>query len=133
MILRDDWSRCREFASYQIIGAAIEVHRTLGGPGLLESIYASALCHELKLQGLKVQTQVPIEVLYKGERIRDPLILDILVENCIVIEVKATERESAVFEAQLLTYLRLMNLHLGLVINFGNRHVKDGIKRVINA
>lgn len=118
--------------TYKIIGAAMEVHRTLGGPGLLESIYESALCHELLLQGLKIQSQVPIEVRYKDVKIRDPLILDILVENQIIIEVKATEKENPIHEVQLLTYLRLTGLRLGLVINFGNRYIKEGIKRVIN-
>jgi GxxExxY protein len=73
--------------SYKIIGAAIEVHRTLGGPGLLESIYESALCH-VSLQGLRTQTQVPIDVNYKGVKIRDPLFLDILVDDKIIVEVK---------------------------------------------
>jgi GxxExxY protein len=118
--------------TYKIIGAAMEVHRTLGGPGLLESIYESALCHELLLQGLKIQSQVPIEVRYKGVKIRDPLILDILVENQIIIEVKATEKENPIHEVQLLTYLRLNGLRLGLIINFGSRYIKEGIKRVIN-
>jgi GxxExxY protein len=118
--------------SYKIIGAAIEVHRTLGGPGLLESIYESALCHELSLQGLKIQSQVPIGVSYKGVKIRDSLILDILVENRIIIEVKATEKENPIHEVQLLTYLRLTDLRLGLLINFGSKQVKEGIKRVIN-
>lgn len=118
--------------SYKVIGAAIEVHRTLGGPGLLESIYESALCHELSLQGLKVQSQVPVEVMYKGIQIRDPLLLDILVEDRIIIEVKATEKDNPIHEVQLLTYLRLKGLLLGLLINFGHRQIKDGIKRVIN-
>lgn len=119
--------------SYKIIGAAIEVHRTLGGPGLLESIYESALCHELSLQGIKTRSQVPVEVNYKGIKIRDPLFLDILVDDRIIVEVKATEKEHPIHEVQLLTYLRLTGLRLGLVINFGLRQVKDGIKRVINA
>jgi GxxExxY protein len=118
--------------SYKIIGAAIEVHRTLGGPGLLESIYESALCHELSLQGLKISSQVPVEVKYKGVKIRDPLFLDILVDNRIIVEVKATEKENLIHEVQLLTYLRLTGLRLGLLINFGARQVKEGIKRVIN-
>jgi GxxExxY protein len=118
--------------TYKIIEAAIEVHRALGGPGLLESIYESALCHELTLQGLKIQSQVPVEVRYKDVRIRDPLILDMLVENRIIIEVKATEKENRIHEVQLLTYLRLTGLQLGLVINFGSPQVKDGIRRVIN-
>lgn len=118
--------------SYKIIGAAIEVHRTLGGPGLLESIYESALCHELKLQGLNVRSQVPVDVCYKGIKIRDPLFIDILVEDRIIIEVKATEKDHPIHDVQLLTYLRLTGLRLGLVINFGAKHVKEGIKRVIN-
>ena len=118
--------------TYKIIGAAIEVHRTLGGPGLLESIYESALCHELTLQGLKFQSQVPVEVCYKGVIVREPLILDILVENQIIVEVKATEKENSIHEVQLLTYLRLTRLHLGLLINFGSKHIKEGIRRVIN-
>jgi len=118
--------------TYKIIGAAMEVHRNLGGPGLLESIYESALCHELSLQGLKIQAQLPVEVRYKGVIIREPLVLDILVENQIIIEVKATEKENPIHEVQLLTYLRLTGLRLGLVINFGSRYIKEGIKRVIN-
>ena len=118
--------------SYKIIGAAIEVHRTLGGPGLLESIYESALCHELCLHGLKVRSQVPIEVNYKGMKIKDPLFLDILVDDCLIVEVKATEKANPIHEVQLLTYLRLTGLRLGLVINFGAKQVKEGIKRVIN-
>lgn len=79
--------------SYKVIGAAIEVHRSLGGPGLLESIYESALCHELHLIGLRVEKQKPIPVIYKGVVIREPYILDLLVENQVIIEVKATEKE----------------------------------------
>lgn len=118
--------------TYKIIGAAMEVHRTLGGPGLLESIYESSLCHELSLQGLKIQSQVPVEVRYKGVIIRDPLFLDILIENQVIVEVKATEKENPIHEVQLLTYLRLTGCRLGLVINFGSRHIKEGVKRVIN-
>jgi GxxExxY protein len=118
--------------SYKIIGAAIEVHRTLGGPGLLESIYEDALHYELSLQGLKVQAQVPVSVCYKGVKIRDPLFIDLLVEERLIVEVKATEQNHAIHDVQLLTYLRLSNLRLGLVINFGSRQIKEGIKRVIN-
>ena len=98
--------------SYKIIGAAIEVHRILGGPGLLESIYESALCHELSLQGLHAQTQVPIDVNYKGVEIREPLFLDILVEDKVIVEVKATEKEHPIHQVQLLTYLRLTGFRL---------------------
>lgn len=118
--------------SYKIIGAAIEVHQYLGGPGLLESIYEAALCHELALLGLEVQRQLPIQVIYKGVKIKDPLYIDILAGNKVIIEVKATDKNNPVYEAQLLTYLRLTGIKLGLLINFGNSQVKDGIARVVN-
>lgn len=119
--------------SYKVIGAAIEVHRTLGGPGLLESIYESVLCHELSLQGLKIQCQVPVEVCYKGIKIRDPLFIDILVEDRIIVEAKAIEKDHPIHEVQLLTYLWMTGLRLGLLINFGSKQIKEGIKRVINS
>lgn len=118
--------------SYKIIGAAIEVHRHLGGPGLLESIYESALCHELSLNGLKIEKQKPIPVKYKSAVIREPYLLDILVESKVIIEVKAVEKENEIHKAQLLTYLRLSNLKLGLLINFGRNSVKDGVCRIVN-
>jgi GxxExxY protein len=118
--------------SFKIIGASIEVHRTLGGPGLLESIYEAALCHELSLFGLQVQRQVPVKVSYKGVIIKEPLYVDLIVNNKVIIEVKATEKNHAIFEAQLLTYLKMTGLKLGMLVNFGNYHVKDGISRVVN-
>jgi GxxExxY protein len=118
--------------SHRIIGAAIEVHRTLGGPGLLESIYESSLCYELIQRGLYIQKQLIVPVTYKNAVVRDPLCLDILVENKVIVEVKATEKEHAIYEAQLLTYLRLTGMKLGLLINFGQECVKDGIHRVVN-
>jgi GxxExxY protein len=84
--------------SHQIIGASIEVHRTLGGPGLLESIYESALCHELILRGLRIQRQRPVQVIYKGITIREPLFIDILVEDKVLVEVKATEKNHPIYE-----------------------------------
>ena len=118
--------------SHKIIGAAIEVHRILGGPGLLESIYESSLCHELSLRGLQIQRQLYVPVKYKNVVVREPLCLDILVENKVIIEIKATEKENSIHQAQLLTYLRLTGMKLGLLINFGNISAKDGIKRVVN-
>lgn len=118
--------------SYQIIGAAIEVHRTLGGPGLLESVYESALCYELTLQGLNVKRQLSVPVMYKGVLIREPLFLDIVVENKVIIEVKSVDKYNPIFETQVLTYLRLTGLKLGLLINFGNDHIKNGISRIVN-
>jgi len=104
--------------SEQIIDAASEVHRSLG-PGLLENVYESALCYELSLRGLSFQRQVPIPVLYKGVSVRDPLFLDVLVENQIVIEVKATDKNYPYHQIQLFTHLRLLGVKSGLLINFG--------------
>jgi len=118
--------------SFKIIGAAIEVHRSLGGPGLLESIYESALIHELTLRGIKVQSQVVVPVIYKGLKMKHHLILDLLVENKVIVEIKATEKENVIHKSQLLTYLRLTDSRLGLLINFGTPRVKEGICRVIN-
>ncbi len=116
----------------KIIGAAIEVHRTLGGPGLLESVYQAALCHELSLQNMRVQTQLPVQINYKGSEVRDPLYLDLLVENLVLVEVKATSQDHSIYESQVLTYLRLSGIKLGLLINFGRKQVKDGISRIVN-
>lgn len=118
--------------SHKIIGAAIEVHKALGGPGLLESIYESCLCHELTLRGLNVKRQVIVPVHYKGSVVKDPLYLDVLVDGMVIVEVKSTEKLQPIHEVQLLTYLRLTNKKLGLMINFGQEYVKDGITRVVN-
>jgi len=118
--------------SQKIIGAAIEVHRTLGGPGLLESVYEESLAWELQNQGLRIQRQAAIPITYKGHRLADPLRLDLLVEELVIVEVKAVATYNTIFETQALTYLRLMNLRLALVINFGEKYVKDGVHRVVN-
>ncbi|MCX7006962.1 MAG: GxxExxY protein [Kiritimatiellaeota bacterium] len=115
-----------------IIGAAIEVHKELGGPGLLEDIYEEALCLELADRGLQVQRQVQVPVLYKGRRLKKPLVLDVLVVDKVIVEVKAVEKIIPVFNAQLLTYLRLADKRLGLLINFGEIKVSEGIHRVVN-
>lgn len=115
-----------------IIAAAIEVHRCLGGPGLLEGVYEEALVWELKARGFAVSRQVELPIIYKGNTLGTSLRLDLLVENLVILEVKATSSYNTIYEAQLLTYLRLANLKLGLVINFGERLVKDGIHRVAN-
>lgn len=104
----------------------------MGVPGLLESIYEAALCHELTLQGLHIQRQLPVQVVYKGIAVKEPLFLDILVDNKVIVEVKATEKNHSIFETQVLTYLRLTGIKLGLIVNFGNQYVKDGICRVVN-
>ncbi len=118
--------------SHQIISASIEVHRTLGGPGLLESVYEAALCYELTLRGLRIQRQKPVQVMYKGVAIKDPLFIDVLVEDKVLIEIKATEKNHPIYETQVLTYLRLTGIKLGLLVNFGVPYIKEGVSRVIN-
>jgi len=115
-----------------IVQAAIEVHKTLGGPGLLESVYEEALAWELAQTGLEVNRQVALPIPYKGQTLSSPLRIDLIVGELVIIECKATTKYHEIFEAQTLTYLRLTGLKLGLVINFGERLVKDGIHRVVN-
>ncbi|MGA2176528.1 MAG: GxxExxY protein [Verrucomicrobiota bacterium] len=115
-----------------IVDCAIEVHRTLGGPGLLECVYEEAMVFELEQRGMKVQRQVHVPILYKGHQLRSPLRLDLKVGGSVLVDNKATTEYHPIFEAQMLTYLRLTGLKLGLVINFGERYVKDGIHRVVN-
>lgn len=115
-----------------VVDAAIEVHRTLGGPGLLESVYEEALVFELEERGLAVVRQRQVPVIYKGHRLGTDLRLDLLVEGKLIIECKAVATYNRIFEAQTLTYLRLLDLRLGLVINFGERLVKNGIHRIAN-
>jgi GxxExxY protein len=118
--------------SRNIVGAAIEVHRVLGGPGLLESVYEEALVWELRERGLLVERQLEIPITYKEHRLSAPLRLDLLVEKKVIVECKSTANYNKIFEAQVLTYLRLLDLKLGLVINFGEKLVKDGIHRVVH-
>lgn len=115
-----------------IVECAVEVHRTLGGPGLLESVYEEALAWELVQRGLSVKRQDPLPIIYKGHRLETDLKLDLIVENLVIIECKATVQYHSIFEVQLLTYLRVTSLKLGLVVNFGEKLVKDGIHRVVN-
>ena len=118
--------------SRQIYECAIEVHKTLGGPGLLEGVYEEALAWELAKRGLKIQRQVQVPIVYKGQNLGTPMRLDLLVEGIVIVECKATSEYNAVFESQVLTYLRMTGLKLGLVINFGEKFVKEGIHRVVN-
>ena len=115
-----------------IVESAVEVHRSLGGPGLLESVYEEALVWELLQRRISLERQLVVPIVYKGHSLATPLRLDILVENKVIIEVKSATQYNPIFEAQTLTYLRMLNLKLGLVINFGERLVKDGIHRVVN-
>jgi GxxExxY protein len=114
----------------KIIGAAIEVHKALG-PGLLESIYEEALCFELELRGIQFMRQVGVDVVYKGRIIKGQRI-DIIVENEVVIEIKSLSRLPAVVMAQILSYLKATGLKTGLIINFGEKRLVDGITRVSN-
>jgi len=121
-----------ESVAHAVIGAAIEVHRTLGGPGLIESVYEEALCWELASRELLVERQKPVPLQYKGRVLSDPLRLDVLVEGVVVVECKAVAVWNDIFTAQALTYLRLAKLRLAIVINFGERLVRDGLHRVVN-
>lgn len=113
----------------RIIGCAIEVHRELG-PGLLESIYEAALAVEFGLRGIPFARQVVVPVSYKGQSLGDHRI-DFIVDKVVVLELKSVERFEPVFEAQLLTYLRLTGLRRGLLLNFNCRLLKDGIRRYV--
>ncbi len=117
--------------SHKIIGAAIEVHKILG-PGLLESAYEAALERELYLNGLSVKRQVGLPVVYKDIKCEVGYRIDLLVENKVIIEIKAVDALNDIHLAQLLTYLRLSNLKLGLLINFNVTILKNGIRRVVN-
>jgi GxxExxY protein len=117
--------------SNKIIGAAIEVHKVLG-PGLLESAYEECLCHELELRGLHYERQKPLPVMYKGRKLDCGYRLDVVVENAIILELKSCEKMEPIYEAQLLTYLKLSGLHLGLILNFNVSMMRDGIKRIVH-
>jgi len=115
-----------------IVDSAIEVHRELGGPGLIESVYEEAMVEELVRRGLKVERQLQVPIVYKGKRLGNPLRLDLKMNGLVLIDNKAVTEWNPIFEAQMLTYLRLTKLKLGLVINFGEQYVKYGIRRVVN-
>jgi GxxExxY protein len=117
--------------AHEVIGSAIEVHRALG-PGLLESAYQNCLVHELGLRGLSVETEVMIPIEYKGLLVGEAYRADLLIENKLIVELKSVESVSDVHKAQLLTYLRLTQRKLGLMINFNTALVKDGILRIVN-
>lgn len=114
-----------------IVGVAIEIHRILG-PGLLESVYQSCMKKELVNRGLNFESEVPIYAEYKGELLQEAYRLDLIVENKVVIELKVIERLASKHKAQLLTYLRLSNKKLGLLINFNEATLKSGLMRVVN-
>jgi GxxExxY protein len=113
----------------KIIGCAIEVHRNLG-PGLLESVYEEAMCVEFDIQGVHYQRQIAVPVNDKG-RVIGEYRLDLLVEDAVVVELKSVERHDPVFEAQILTYLRVTGKRVGLLINFNSKLLKEGVKRLV--
>jgi GxxExxY protein len=115
----------------KIIGACIEVHRYLG-PGLSEGLYESALCHEFELRGIAYQRQLELPVIYKGKPVGKGFV-DLLVEGQVVVELKSCESLSSVHRAQVICYLQITNLKIGLLINFNVAVLKDGIKRVIRS
>jgi GxxExxY protein len=122
----------RDPLTYAVIGAAIEVHREMG-PGLLESVYQKCLEVELKLRGIVFQAQARLPLVYKGIPIdAEDLRMDVYLPGQLVVELKAVEKLLPVHEAQLLTYLRLSQTHVGLLINFNVPVLKDGIKRMVN-
>lgn len=120
----------RDPLTEQIIGAAIEVHRLLG-PGLLESVYQKCLCHELRLRGIENLPQVEMPIIYKNQKLDRNFFMDIVIPQRRVIELKAVEKLLPIHEAQLLTYLKLSGIRLGLLLNFNVKVLKDGIKRLI--
>jgi GxxExxY protein len=115
----------------QIIDAAIKVHTFLG-PGLLESSYEACLAHELRLRGLSISTQYPIDLVYEGLRLEVGYRADLLVDNAVIVELKAVDKILSVHEAQLISYLRLTGFRVGLLINFHEERLKDGIRRRVN-
>lgn len=118
-----------EAIATKVVEAAFKVHSSLG-PGLLESVYEACLCRELSKQDLPFQTQVSMPVIYDGLRLDAGLRLDLLVAEAVVVEIKAAEKMLPLFEAQLLTYLKLSGRRLGLLINFNVPLIKDGIRRL---
>ena len=117
--------------TYEIRGAIYDVYKVLG-PGLLESVYEEALCFELEQRGLKVERQVQVPVFYKGNVLKTELRLDVLVEDKVIVELKSVEEMKKVFSKQLLTYLRLMNRRVGLLVNFNTDDILKSMHRIVN-
>ena len=115
----------------RIVDGAVQLHRELG-PGLLETVYEVILAHELRRQGLQVERQVPVTVEYRGIRFEEGFRADLIIENKVIIELKCVERLTNAHKKQLLTYLRLTDIKLGYLLNFGAALMKDGITRCVN-
>ena len=123
--------KAKDPLSYKVIGCAMEVYNVLG-PGLLESAYERALIHELQINGLSVSSQVPVEMSYKGVNLGEGLRLDLFIEDSLIVELKSVDELKPVHYKQLLTYLKLLDKRIGLLINFNVNDFRDGIKRVVN-
>ena len=117
--------------SEKVIGSAIEAHKVLG-PGLLESVYQKCLAYELRNSGMEVQQEVELPIVYKTMKVEKAFRVDMLIEDSVVLELKAVEQIMPIYKAQLLSYLRLSDLKLGLLINFNVPVLKQGIQRVVN-
>jgi len=115
----------------KIIGCAIEVHKALG-PGLLESAYEECLCYELAQQGVSLNRQVPLPIVYKGIKLDCGYRIDVIVNDLVVVELKTVEKMLPIHEAQLLTYLKMNSCKLGFLLNWNVPRMKDGIKRMVN-
>ena len=129
--LMEDIAMHENEISERTIGAAIEVHKFFG-PGLVEQIYEEALCHEFNLRDIRFERQKQVPIYYKSVKLGMPLRLDLIVEEKVIVDLKAKEEVTALDRAKLLSYLRLSNLKLGLIINFHSIVLKDGISRVVN-
>ena len=117
--------------TYEIRGAIFDVYNELG-PDLLESVYEEALAFELKKRRLEVARQVEVPIIYKGNVLKTPLRLDLLVNNQVIVELKSVEEMKPVFSKQLLTYLKLLDKHVGLLVNFNTSNLRESIKRIVN-
>ncbi len=113
-----------------VLDASFRVH-TASGPGLLESVYRTTVKHVLEKNGILAETEVKLPIMFEGVKLESGLRLDLVVNNCVIAELKSVEKMNAVFDAQLLTYLRLSGIRLGFLINFNVAHLKDGIKRIV--
>ncbi len=120
-----------ERVSAEIVDAALRLHRELG-PGLLESVYERVLAATLTRSGLHVDRQVPVSFEFEGMCFDDAFRIDLLVEQSVIVELKSTQQNAPVYGKQVLTYLRLMNLEVGLLLNFGHATMKEGIRRIVN-
>jgi len=119
-----------ELVGEKMLDAAFKVHTNLG-PGLLESVYEACLAYEIRKNGMAVETQVALPVIYDGVQVEAGIRIDMLVEKCVIVELKSVDNMIPVFEAQLLTYLKLANYRLGYLINFNVAHLRNGFKRMV--